>query len=140
MFDRITEASAEITKYSESIAKLSHIKQRLEEEINGNISRLWEEYEMTIEDAYNMNDAHPVENYEQTSKRIGELKAAIRDLGPVNVNAIEEYENVKNQYEFMTTQCADITVAKQKLLSVINDLNTVMRDQFAEQVGISPRF
>lgn len=133
MFDRITEASAEITKHSETIARLSHVKQRLEEEINANISRLWEEYEMTIQDAYNMSEEHPVQNYEQTSKRINELKAAIRELGPVNVNAIEEYENVKTQYEFMTTQCADITIAKQKLMSVINELNTVMRQQFSEQ-------
>lgn len=133
MFDRITETSAEITKHSETIARLSHVKQRLEEEINANISRLWEEYEMTIQDAYNMSEEHPVQNYEQTSKRINELKAAIRELGPVNVNAIEEYENVKTQYEFMTTQCADITMAKQKLMSVINELNTVMRQQFSEQ-------
>jgi len=133
MFDRITEASSEITKHSETIARLSHVKQRLEEEIDANISRLWEEYEMTIQDAYNMSEEHPVQNYEQTSKRINELKAAIRELGPVNVNAIEEYENVKTQYEFMTTQCADITMAKQKLMSVINELNTVMRQQFSEQ-------
>ena len=133
MFDRITAVSEEITKYNETINKLSHVKQRLEEEINGNVSRLWEEYELTIEDAYNMSEMHPVENYEQTSKRINELKGLIKDLGPVNVNAIEEFENVKTQYEFMSSQCADITLAKQKLEKVINELNVVMRQQFADQ-------
>ena len=133
MFDRITAASEEITKYNDTINKLTHVRVRLEEEINANISRLWEEYELTIEDAFNMSELKPVENYEQTSKRINELKSKIKELGPVNVNAIEEYENVKNQYEFMSTQCADITLAKQKLEKVINELNVVMRKQFADQ-------
>ena len=74
-----------------------------------------------------------VENYPEAAKKIKELKAQIKALGPVNVNAVEEYESTMERYTFMSAQKQDMDEAKAKLQKVISELNAVMREQFMQQ-------
>ena len=66
-------------------------------------------------------------------KRIQELKSEIKALGSVNVNAIEDYKNVSERYEFLKTQHDDLVEAEQTLIGIIEELDNGMRRQFEEK-------
>ena len=62
-----------------------------------------------------------------------EVAQQIKKLGSVNVGAIEEYKTVGERYEFLRGQYDDIKEAEEKLLTMIDELNTAMREQFTEK-------
>ena len=63
-------------------------------------------------------------------------KAQIKGLGNVNVNAIEDYKEVSERYEFLKTQHDDLVTAEQTLVQIIEELDTGMRRQFEEQFAL----
>jgi chromosome segregation protein len=66
-------------------------------------------------------------------KRLQELKGKIRALGSVNVDAIEEYREVSERYEFLTGQHEDLIRSAEELQKIIAQLDEGMRSQFREQ-------
>ena len=91
---------------------------------------MWEEYELTY------NRALELRNEEFTDlpvlrKELSAVKAKIKSLGDVNVNAIEDYKNVSERYEFLKTQHDDIVKAEENLKQIIAELDTAMREQFS---------
>lgn len=69
----------------------------------------------------------------QIQKNIAELKDGIRKLGNVNVNAIEEYKELSERHEFMSSQHQDLIQAAETLKGIIEELDQGMRKQFAEK-------
>ena len=65
-----------------------------------------------------------------TAELVDELKDRIAKLGPVNVLAIEEYEEQKERFDFLTTQCDDLNEAKDDLLELISEINKTARERF----------
>ena len=57
----------------------------------------------------------------------------IKELGPVNVAAIDDYIRTKERYEFMNNQRNDMEQAREKLLRVIAEMTSIMKKQFLEQ-------
>ena len=133
MLGRITETSEQIARCTERLNQAEIKKVREESEINANKNRLWEEYELAYSSAKELTGGKRTENYTEASRRIKELKASIKALGAVNVNAVEEYESTKERHTFLSAQMGDLSEAKAKLQKVISDLNAVMRRQFSEQ-------
>ncbi len=133
MLGRITEISGQITRLTDNINKAEIRLVREESEINAGKNRLWEEYELTYAAAKELTGGAHIDDYAEASKRIKELRTAIKALGPVNVNAIEEFESTKERFTFMSAQKKDMDESKEKLKRVISDLNSVMRKQFKEQ-------
>ncbi len=74
------------------------------------LRRLLEEYELTRSEAEAV--AVPVEDPARASRRLAELKNQIRALGSVNVEAIEEYKEVSQRYEFLSAQVEDVETSK----------------------------
>ena len=64
------------------------------------------------------------------------LKQEIRKLGNVNVNAIEDYKNVSERYEFLSGQHEDLIEAEATLVKIIEELDAAMRKQFQEQFAL----
>ena len=62
--------------------------------------------------------------------RISELKNKIKNLGPVNINAVEDYKEVSERYEFMQKQHEDIVTAEAHLTGLMEELEDAMRRQF----------
>ena len=74
-------------------------------------------------------------------KEISSLKEQIKKLGDVNVNAIEDYKNLMERYQFLKTQHDDLVEAEKTLEGIIEELDTAMRKQFNEKFGeISKEF
>lgn len=112
--------------------KLTSQKEKLEEASERRISYIWEEYEVTPEYAKNFR----VDTYEDTAKlkkELSELKDEIRGLGNVNVNAIEEYKEVSERFEFLDGQRNDLVAAEADLMKIIEELEEGMRAQFDEK-------
>lgn len=112
--------------------RLQNQKEKLTEILDAQISYMWEEYELTVSTATEYQEeelSNPVTN----KKGITELKNSIKTLGDVNVNAIEDYKNLSERYEFLTTQKADLISAEETLMGIINELDEEMRRQFEEK-------
>ena len=92
---------------------------------------MWEEYQLT----YTSAKDYPIDNSIATKnvkKSISDVKDKIKALGPVNVNAIEDYKNLLERYEFLTFQKEDLVSSEEDLIEIIEQLDIEMRKQFKE--------
>ena len=101
---------------------------------DNSITRLWDEYELTVSAAAALRT--PIESLTGANRRIAELRGAIKELGNINIDAIEEYKEVKERYEFYTGQIEDLEHARSELDKVIGELTEQMKVIFAEQFKI----
>ncbi|MCL4178945.1 MAG: chromosome segregation protein SMC [Verrucomicrobia bacterium] len=65
-------------------------------------------------------------------EQVAALQQRIDEMGPVNLVAIEEYEETEQRYQFLTTQNDDLVKAKQELTDIINRINTQTQEMFVE--------
>lgn len=98
---------------------------------------LTEEYNITYEAA---TLKYRIEmDLDVARKMVKDLKAEIKEIGYVNVDAIEEYEKVLERYKFLNEQRQDLKNAFDTLMSIINEMDSVMKDKFLatfEQVRV----
>ena len=71
-------------------------------------------------------------NWEDVEKQVGLLQEKLDSMGPVNLVAIEEYEETEQRYEFLTNQHDDLVSAKTELMNVISRINTQTKEMFTE--------
>ncbi len=112
------------------LARLEERKINLQKEYDNIISKLWEEYQLTKKEAE--DSAIEIENISTAKSRLNELKSKIRNLGNVNVGAIEEYKEVSERYEFMSEQVEDVEKSKKEIERLINDLTKQMQEEFVK--------
>lgn len=127
-YDQLELATGRMSSIQNEITRAESKYSRLELQLDELKNRLWEEYELTIMQA----DAwrKTVDNHQEALKVINSLKNRIKNLGAVNLTAIESYASLKERYEFMSNQRNDIEHARQKLNAVISELTEAMREQF----------
>ncbi len=131
-FAKQEELSEHKNVLDKEIFRLLSQKEKLEEAKESQTNYMWSEYELTPHHALNLRDTRYADP-SKTKSHIRETKEEIRKLGDVNVNAIEEYKEVSQRYEFLKTQHDDLIQAEQTLLGIIEELDTGMRRQFAEK-------
>ncbi|MCR4743714.1 MAG: chromosome segregation protein SMC [Lachnospiraceae bacterium] len=122
------------TSIEKEIYRLSSAKEKYEGSIENLTSYMWEEYEMTPSDAEKLRTEESGE-LASMKKKISSLKNDIRDLGAVNVNAIEDYKNLMERFNFMDEQRNDLVKAAEDLQKVIEELDENMKKQFSEKFG-----
>ena len=92
---------------------------------------MWEEYELTYHSAIEQNILAQTEiGLDDVRRNIAELKKNIKNLGSINLNAIEEFKEVSERYTTLKTQHDDLVAAEEKLAGIILDLDQAMREQF----------
>ncbi|MBQ7066624.1 MAG: chromosome segregation protein SMC [Lachnospiraceae bacterium] len=131
-FSEREKMAEQMTSLDKEVYRLNSQKERLEESIESQINYMWNEYEITLSDAATLRDEE-MTDLSAMKKEIFALKDAIKKLGDVNVNAIEDYKNLMERYEFLKTQHDDLVQAEETLLSIIEELDTAMRKQFTEK-------
>lgn len=114
----------------QELARLEERKINIQKQYDEIISKLWEEYELTKREAEKI--AIDIEDSSKAQHRLNELKKKIKSLGNVNVSAIEEYKEVSERYEFMSTQVNDVEKSKREIEKLINDLTKQMKEVFVE--------
>ncbi len=119
--DGVFVLGQEVTRCENKVAKA-------EADTENVINKLWEDYEITYSDAeiYKKD----IGNLSDATKEANSLKRQIKELGNVNVDAIEEYKIVKERHEFLSTQEADLNKAKANLTDIITKMQTIMKEKF----------
>jgi chromosome segregation protein len=127
----IEEQLSTVSLLEKEMIRIENQKTKLLESREAMYNAIWQEYELT----YNTAKQYKSDEWsnQQLQKENRQLKAEIKDLGNINMDAIEEYKVVSERYEFLTTQRNDIVEAEIKLQKIIEDLTRCMSEQFIEQ-------
>ena len=131
-FQKREDISKKIADLDKEIFRLNSQREKLEEAHEYQNNYMWEEYELTLHAAIELRN----EEYTDLTamkKLIASIKDDIRKLGDVNVNAIEDYKEISERYEFLKTQHDDLVEAEKTLIGIIEELDTGMRKQFMEK-------
>jgi chromosome segregation protein len=123
--------TSEKEKLGGELARLEERKATMENELEGAKNKLFDEYQLTLREAEELNIV--IEEPAVAQRTLNEIKNKIRALGTVNVGAIEEYKEVSERYEFMSGQIEDIEKSREELIRLIGDLTGKMAERFREQ-------
>ena len=103
-------------------------KEKVSERLRHLQSQLTDQYQISYTEA--LEKAHELENLNLAEQEVQDLEKAIRSLGPVNLEAIEQYEEVHNRLDFLNSQRDDILSAKNLLLETITEMNDEVKERF----------
>ena len=95
------------------------------------MNRLSHDYQMTYEFALTIPTVEGVEN---AVDEVNQLRSEIESLGNINMTAPQEYEAVNERYELLKKQYDEINESKEKILSLILELDTIMVEQFKDML------
>ena len=103
-------------------------KEKIGERLRTLQSQLTDQYQISYTEA--LEKAHELENLTLAEQEVKDLEKSIRALGPVNLDAIEQFEEVHNRLEFLNSQRDDILSAKNLLLETITEMNDEVKERF----------
>ena len=103
-------------------------KEKVSERLRYLQAQLTDQYQISYTEA--LEKAHELENLNLAEQEVKDLEKAIRSLGPVNLDAIEQYEEVHNRLDFLNSQRDDILSAKDLLLETITEMNDEVKERF----------
>ena len=122
------EQSLSREKLGQELARLEERKVAMQKEYDNIIAKLWEEYQVSPNEAQRM--AVHFDDPLAAQGELGGIKGKIKALGNVNLGAIEEYKEVSERYGFMNVQLKDIESSKRELEKLIQDLTDNMKQLF----------
>ncbi len=103
-------------------------KEKVSEHLRHLQSQLTDQYQISYTEA--LEKAHELENLNLAEQEVKDLEKAIRSLGPVNIEAIDQYEEVHSRLDFLNSQRDDILSAKNLLLETITEMNDEVKERF----------
>ncbi len=112
------------------ITKIEFRKSKIELEMENTINKMWEDYELTPNQ---ITQYEKPENIALTTKKVNCLRNEIKELGSINIDAIEEYKQTSQRYDFMCEQRLDLENASAKLKKMITEMTINMKEQFTSQ-------
>ena len=136
--NEITNQFETIQKVKEGLIKADTKKQSLSQDLNEIINDLWNDYEITPNNA--RENYEKTTNISETTKQVNNLHEQIKELGNVNVNAIDEYKKAKERYETITTQKNDLEETMKKLNTIIEELTENMKKVFKQKFALIQKY
>ena len=133
----ITEQFSVIEDIKGQIIKLDVRKTKLEQDLEQVVNNLWVEYELTPNNA---EDYPKPQNVQKAARDVNVLRNQIKELGSINVDAIEEYKKTKERYDFMCEQRLDLESTATKLRNLISDMTQTMKEQFIEKFELINKY
>ncbi|WP_270279618.1 chromosome segregation protein SMC [Vagococcus bubulae] len=148
---RITEAKTQREHYTASIKEQEKLVEKNRQDIQVLVSQkteldinqgtcdnqldslltyLQEEYSLTFEAA--KERSFMIEDVANVSQNIRELKIKVADLGPVNISAIAQHDDILERYDFLTSQRDDLNLAKDELKETMDEMDMLVMKQFHE--------
>ena len=103
-------------------------KEKISERLRYLQVQLTDQYQISYTEA--LEKAHELEDLNLAEQEVKDLEKAIRSLGPVNLDAIDQYEEVHNRLDFLNSQRDDILSAKNLLLETITEMNDEVKERF----------
>ena len=131
-FEKRDHLSEKTTLLDKECYRLKNQAEKLEEQRENQISYMWEEYEITPNNALSYRNETMTDSL-VIRQDVSRIKDEIRKLGAVNVNAIEDYKELLERHTFLSGQYEDIVTAEKTLEGIILELDEGMRKQFTEK-------
>lgn len=131
-FEKRDELSGQISLLDKECYRLQGKIEKLEESREEYVSYMWEEYEITPNNALSYRKEE-LTDLSEMKKQIAKIKDEIRKLGSVNVNAIEDHRELLERHTFLSGQYEDLVTAQKTLEQIIAELDEGMRKQFTEK-------
>ena len=138
--ERLSELEKEISEkfkvledLKEQLLKIDVKKTKIEQDVEQMVNQLWEEYEITPNNA---EEYERPSNIQVAQKQVHQIRNQIKDLGSINIDSIEEYKKTKERYDFMSEQRLDLENTIAKLRKMISDMTETMKTQFAEKFAM----
>ena len=133
---QLTAAEDELETIKRSLHEMQMEAQELEFSEKGIKDRLLQSYRIDYDEMLaglpaNDSEENPF-NPEQAETELTGLRKRCESFGNVNLDAMDEYEGLKERYEFLTQQQADLLEAKSQLLSTISKINRSTRQMFMD--------
>ncbi|NLJ95288.1 MAG: chromosome segregation protein SMC [Clostridiaceae bacterium] len=126
-----SEQQAElVSNINLQLERLKNRKEKLEENIQFSKNYIWENYEKTYVSL--KPEDYPLADIKESREKLKQLKKSIKNLGNINPNAIDEFEEISERFDFVTMQKEDIEKSINNLEDVIQELEKAMAEQFKE--------
>ena len=103
---------------------------RLEVQVASSAERLQDEYAISLEQAMNWPDEVEVER--GTASEVARLRREIKDMGQVNIGAVQEYERIKERWDFLSAQRTDLEDARDQVNAAIREIDANTRGMFTD--------
>ena len=124
----------EYNKNQDKLKQLEIKNSKSEVRLDTLLNILTEEYSLTYERA---KEHYILEmNYDDARKKVKEARDTIKELGTVNIGAVEEYNRINTRYEFLNNQRADLIKANDTINDIINELDEIMKTKFEESFKV----
>lgn len=121
-------SNSELYKCEKELKELEISLSKMDVKLDNYLNTLNEDYELTFEKA---RDNYVLEvSVEEARSLVTTYRNNIKRLGMVNLASIDEYKRVSERYEFLTNQRTDLVNAKETLLEIIDEMDTVMKEEF----------
>ena len=122
--------NSNLNKKQNELKELEVNVSKMDVKLDYYLNTLSTDYEMTFEKA---KERYPLEiDVEEARTKVNTYKNNIRRIGMVSLESIEEYDKVSERYEFLTSQRNDLLSAQDTLLEIIDEMDEVMKKEFAE--------
>ena len=112
------------------MARLAERKAAAESEYDATAAKLWDEYQLTVSQAEEL--CVEFNSLPALRAQVADLRNQIRALGNVNVSAIEEYQEVRERYDALSAQVADVEGSRNELTRMIASLSGQMKEIFTD--------
>ena len=129
------ELAEEVLRLQKDVIRLENQAQKEQDKLDDRTGYIWSEYEMGPTAAKEFYD-ESLGTLTSIKDRLDAVRREIRSLGPVNVQAIEEYKEVSGRYEFLSGQQQDLIKSEESIISIIDELDREMKRQFNEQFSL----
>lgn len=126
--DSLTKLQFQNEDFIRKQTKLEAEVEQVSDRLRSHAKALVEDFQMTLEDA--QKDCRAVEDANLTKENLKQLQKKIKQLGPINLDAIEQYDEVAERLEFLNTQKADLNRAKDMLLGTIGNMDNEVKARF----------
>ena len=112
------------------MVRLAERKAAAESEYDATAAKLWDEYQLTVSQAEEL--CVEFDSLPALRAQVADLRNQIRALGNVNVSAIEEYQEVRERYDALSAQVADVEGSRNELTRMIASLSGQMKEIFTD--------
>jgi len=140
--DELRELSHSREKLFVEYTRLENEVNTLNSEVDKLVSKLWDEYELTLSKASELGYPSPDESTRaEFADKSSDLRNKLKALGPVNLTAIDEYKSALDRFNFYTKQLEDLRASRSQLSAILNRLEEEMKQRFTEAIDeINLRF
>lgn len=134
----LIDSIKKVEKLKDEKSKVESKKIKYDIELENLKAKMWDEYELTISSAKKFLEGIEIEKQDisKLQKKSEQIRKSIKDLGEVNVGAIDEYNDTKTRYDFISNQKKDLEETKSKLNNLISNMTSIMKTQFAKQFKV----